>query len=80
MRQDRNLFGAGESVRDFLELLINGKLGGRPVTGPTPARQLGKIADEEWSVLKSAAERTGMTFTQWAVGVLLKEAKKVLRR
>jgi hypothetical protein len=53
---------------------------GRPATergayNPHPARQLGRVSDEDWATLKDAATASQMTFTQWAVGVLLKAAK-----
>ena len=53
---------------------------GRPPTSkgaynPHPARQLGRVSDEDWRTLKQAAEASDKTFTQWAVEVLLKAAK-----
>lgn len=53
---------------------------GRPATergayNPNPARQLGRVSDEDWTLLKEAAEASGKTFTEWAVGILLKKAK-----
>ena len=53
---------------------------GRPATergayNPHPARQLGRVSDENWATLKDAAEASQMSFTAWAVGVLLKAAK-----
>jgi hypothetical protein len=54
---------------------------GRPATergayNPNPARQLGRVSDEDWETLKAAAERAGLTFTQWAVAILLRAAKR----
>jgi len=54
---------------------------GRPATdrgayNPHPARQLGRVSDGDWETLKDAAERSGKTFTQWAVALLLKAARK----
>jgi len=54
---------------------------GRPATergayNPHPARQLGRVSDEDWETLKNAAERSGKTFTQWAVSILIGAAKK----
>jgi hypothetical protein len=54
---------------------------GRPATergaySPHPARQLGRVSDEDWETLKDAAERSEKTFTQWAVATLLKAARK----
>lgn len=53
---------------------------GRPATergayNPNPARQLGRVSDEDWTLLKEAAEASGKTFTEWAVGILLKKAR-----
>ena len=53
---------------------------GRPATergayNPHPARQLGRVSDEDWAIIKEAAVASQMTFTQWAVGVLLRAAK-----
>jgi len=53
---------------------------GRPPTArgaynPHPARQLGRVSDDDWKTLKDAAAGSKMTFTQWAVSVLLKAAK-----
>ena len=53
---------------------------GRPPTergayNPHPARQLGRVSDEDWAIIKEAAVASQMTFTQWAIGVLLKAAK-----
>ena len=55
---------------------------GRPPTergsyNPNPARQLGRVSDEDWTLLKEAAQAAGKTFTEWAVEILLKKAKGV---
>jgi hypothetical protein len=34
------------------------------------------VADEDWETMKDAAERSGKTFTQWAVALLLTAARK----
>lgn len=54
---------------------------GRPATergayNPNPARQLGRVSDEDWASLKEAAEASGKTFTEWAVPALLKLAAR----
>ena len=54
---------------------------GRPATergayNPNPARQLGRVSDEDWAILKAAAEASGKTFTEWARPTLLKKAKR----
>ena len=47
---------------------------------PKPARQLGRVSDEDWQLLKSAAKTQRMTFTAWALGILIPIAKKRRRR
>lgn len=54
---------------------------GRPATdrgayNPNPARQLGRVSDEDWEALKAAAEKAGEPFTKWAVAILLRAAKR----
>ena len=54
---------------------------GRPPTergayNPNPARQLGRVSDEDWATLQEAARASGKSFTQWALGVLLDVAKR----
>lgn len=54
---------------------------GRPEKSPgdkyeTPARQLGRVSDADWDALRAAAECAGKTFTQWAVAILLRAAKR----
>lgn len=58
---------------------------GRPATergayNPNPARQLGRVSDEDWETLKSAAEKRGESFTAWAVRVLLTAARRESKR
>jgi hypothetical protein len=60
---------------------MNTKKRGRPATdrgayNPNPARQLGRVSDADWQTLRAAAESSGQTFTQWAVGTLLRAARK----
>lgn len=43
----------------------------------TPTRQLGRVDDETWHKFKDAAKKQGMTFTKWAVQVLLKAAEEI---
>jgi len=57
---------------------------GRPPKKPedryaTPARQIGRVSNEDWNTILRAVELTGQTKTEWAVSVLLKAARKVLR-
>lgn len=54
---------------------------GRPSKPPgekyeTTARQLGRVADDDWERLKAAAESSGKSFTEWAVAILLRAAKR----
>lgn len=42
----------------------------------TPARILGRVDDETWVQLQAAAKRSGKTFTQWAVDILKRAAKR----
>lgn len=54
---------------------------GRPPTergayNPHPARQLGRVSDEDWSEIQDGAKRAGKKFSQWAVPILLKAARK----
>lgn len=58
---------------------------GRPPTergayNPHPARQLGRVPDDEWELLKAAAEKNGQPFTRWALAVLLRAAARELRK
>lgn len=54
---------------------------GRPPTdrgpyNPHPQRQLGRVPDPEWEIVKAAAKRAGVPFTRWAVGALLRAARR----
>ena len=54
---------------------------GRPATergayNPNPARQLGRVSDEDWAELKAAAEAAGKSFTEWALPALLAKARR----
>lgn len=51
--------------------------GGRPATGHEKPRILGRVAQPEWDEVKSAAERSGKSFTQWAMEILLRAARRV---
>ncbi|GDY10818.1 hypothetical protein LBMAG52_43060 [Planctomycetia bacterium] len=55
---------------------------GRPAKPPgekyaTPARQLGRVSEEDWQTLQGAALSQGKSFTAWAVAVLLRAAKRL---
>ena len=54
---------------------------GRPATergayNPNPARQLGRVADDEWNEIKAAAEEAGLSVVAWALPTLLKKARR----
>ena len=54
---------------------------GRPATergayNPNPARQLGRVSDEEWSEIKDACESAGQSLVEWALPTLLKKARR----
>lgn len=43
----------------------------------TPARQLGRVSEEDWQTLQGAALSQGKSFTAWAVAVLLRASKRL---
>lgn len=54
---------------------------GRPATergayNPNPARQFGRISDEDWSELKAAADAAGQSMVEWALPSLLRKARR----
>jgi hypothetical protein len=54
---------------------------GRPATergayNPNPARQLGRISDEDWSELKEACDAAELSMVEWALPTLLKKARR----
>jgi hypothetical protein len=58
---------------------------GRPATSrgaynPNPARQFGRISDEDWNELKAAAEAAGQSMVVWALPTLLSKARRETRR
>lgn len=52
------------------------KPGRPPQGGPTPTRQIGRVNDSDWAELIAAARRAGKSFTEWALDILLKAARK----
>ena len=44
----------------------------------TPARQLGRIPEDEWDTIQSAAAKAGKTLTEWAKEILLRNARRQL--
>ena len=58
---------------------------GRPATNrgaynPNPARQLGRVSDEEWNEIKAACEAAGLSLVAWALPTLLKKARREMRK
>jgi hypothetical protein len=54
---------------------------GRPATErgaytPNPARQFGRISDDDWNALKAAADAAGQSMVEWALPALLKKARR----
>lgn len=57
---------------------------GRPATkrgayNPNPARQFGRISDEDWNELKAACDLAGLSMVEWALPTLLKKARREKR-
>ncbi len=51
---------------------------GRPATGQTPKRYF-RVDDEAWAEIVSAAERAGLTASDWMRDRLAKAAKREAR-
>jgi len=54
---------------------------GRPATergayNPNPARQFGRISDDDWNELKAAADAAGQSMVEWALPALLRKARR----
>lgn len=54
---------------------------GRPPTergayNPNPARQFGRISDEDWQEIKEACEASGQSLVEWGLPALLAKAKR----
>lgn len=71
-------------AKESLKFTLPRNKGGRPPTRHgmyDPARMLGRVSEEQWDKIKAGAEvyreATGGSFTEWAVGVLLREAKRL---
>lgn len=52
---------------------------GRPATGQTPKRYF-RMDDEGWSLVEQAAERAGVTISDWIRERLIKAAKREAKR
>jgi hypothetical protein len=58
---------------------------GRPATergayNPNPARQFGRISDDDWNELKAAADAAGLSMVEWALPTLLKKARREAKK
>lgn len=51
-------------------------VGRPPAGGKTPTMQLGRVSPENQETLRSAARRAGKSFTEWALDILLRAARK----
>jgi hypothetical protein len=51
---------------------------GRPATGHTPKRYF-RMNDDSWSLVEDAAERAGVTISDWIRERLIKAAKREAR-
>lgn len=52
---------------------------GRPpkkVKEINPVRQVGRWPDEQWELIRRAAERSGVSVAEWARQILLRAAKR----
>lgn len=67
------------------ETIVAKRKPGRPPTergayNPLPQRQIGRIADDDWALLKAAAEKSGQTFSGWALAILKRAAHRTLKK
>ena len=51
---------------------------GRPPTGVTPVRQLGRVDNSTWYLIQKAAALKGQTLTAYMVGTLTKSARRIV--
>jgi hypothetical protein len=54
---------------------------GRPATergayNPNPARQFGRVSDEDWNEIKAACEAAGQSLVAWGLPALLAKARR----
>lgn len=66
---------------DCGEVIDMGKKQGRPATergayNPNPARQFGRVSDEDWNELQEACQASGLSMVAWALPTLLKKARR----
>ena len=48
----------------------------RGAYNPNPARQFGRISDDDWNEIKAAADAAGQSMVEWALPTLLKKARR----
>jgi hypothetical protein len=41
-----------------------------------PVRQIGRWPDDQWELIRGAAERSGVSVAEWARAILLRAAKR----
>lgn len=44
-----------------------------------PARQLGRVSDEDWAVIREACDVSGQSLIEWGLPLLLREARKRIK-
>ena len=44
-----------------------------------PVRQVGRWPDDQWELIRQAADRSGLSVAEWARQILLRAAKRVLK-
>jgi hypothetical protein len=44
-----------------------------------PVRQVGRWPDEQWEIVQRAAGAEGLSVAEWARGVLLRAAKRIVK-
>ena len=52
---------------------------GRPpkkVKEINPVRQIGRWPDDQWELIRAAADRAGLSVAEWARAILLRAAKR----
>ncbi len=45
-----------------------------------PPRQLGRVSDEDWAVIRQACEASGQGLVEWALPLLLREARRRIEK
>ena len=48
----------------------------RDTTNWKPNRCFGRVAEEDWRELKEAAEKAGKPFSEWALEILMRAARR----